>query len=103
MENITKMRDTAHKIVKSKGNFPTVKLTEKSDREQKGCFWKVIKEDENSYYITFTNLGKSDAEINLSLANERKIESIENVLTGEKLPANMALKPYDTYLLKVVF
>lgn len=101
VDNLAQMSDLAiERVYKSKSS-PALRVSESSDRTQKGVIWRVIDGEKGAKIINITNLGKSDATVDISLSNGAKISSVKNVLTGESVEFPRVMQPYDLYMLEI--
>ncbi|MFI3318512.1 MAG: beta-galactosidase [Rikenellaceae bacterium] len=88
-------------IAREKSLLPTISLSEKNQLGMKGCNWRVIENKDGSYDLFVTNLGKTTANISITLPGGKAPKLVEDTISGEKLGAKLTLEPTDMYLLKI--
>ncbi|WP_109831198.1 T9SS type A sorting domain-containing protein [Reichenbachiella versicolor] len=95
------VKSSALQIVEEKGLTPKVLLKETNSIGVSGCTWKIIENGQGKYVVSIVNLGKTEAEIDLTIKDAINGTQIINMLDGTSIPKTFSMKPYDVKFLEV--
>lgn len=101
VESLQRLSSTALTKVLKGNDIPRLVVSQNNGSDQPGALWRVIDGKENNNLMTISNIGKNISTIDIKLRNGKKVESVTNYLTGEKMVLPIAMNPYDTYLLEI--
>ncbi|MFI3286321.1 MAG: beta-galactosidase [Rikenellaceae bacterium] len=91
--------DNAFGRVKTE-SLPEIKVEETNEIGKDGCLWRAIKLEDGSYMLSISNIGKSDATINISL-NNGEIKSMTDQFLGKSIKNGFTLPSEVTMLIKI--
>ncbi|MDG1729619.1 MAG: hypothetical protein P8K68_14300 [Algibacter sp.] len=80
--------------------LPEVVLKETNGADYKGCTWRAVKNPNGGYWVNILNIGKNNANLNLSLKSGKQV-TIKNMMTGEKVKTDFELKSKGVLLLEI--
>jgi beta-galactosidase len=98
--DVQSMTAEAFHVLAAKGKLPHIAVKEKNGLDRKGTMWRVVPNGDGRYLVTMINVGKNEAELELSLPSGRDA-TIVDMLTGKQLSASIKLKPEGVLLLEV--
>ncbi|MFR9524087.1 MAG: beta-galactosidase [Rikenellaceae bacterium] len=102
VESLDQLSSASLSVVESGKNALLLSLKQDNGGEQAGCLWRVIEGKKGAKYLNISNIGKTDATIDVAQTSGKAVKSIKNLLTGEIMPNGFVMKPYDTYLFEVL-
>jgi len=81
---------------------PEITVEETNTGGHKGCIWKVIKNGAGNNLLSVVNVGKSNAELNITLKNASVGTACKDALSGVYVSHNPTLEPYEVFFVEVM-
>ncbi|WP_305767580.1 beta-galactosidase [Candidatus Epulonipiscium viviparus] len=100
-DTLSNMHAEAFEVLVAQGTNPVITATEANGFDQKTAFIATAPLSENEYVMSITQLGKNPGKITLSATNGKKIASVVDLFTGQKL-STIILRPENMKFLKVI-
>ncbi len=81
-------------------SLPEITIDEANSVGKDGCLWRTIKLDDGGYLLSISNIGKSDATINVAL-KDGVIKSMTDQFLGQSVKNGFTLPSEVTMLIKI--
>lgn len=101
VDSLDELASKSLSIVEEGDHALPISVTQDNGTEQNGCMWRTVTDKKGVIHLNISNLGNRDSNIAIESKSGKKVNSITNVLTGEKFDSSFVMSPYDTYLFEV--
>ncbi len=95
------IKEKAMNLLEERNLLSEVVLKEKNNLGVKGCAWKIIKTEKDKHILSVVNIGKNNAQLDISLKNGNNF-ICKNLITGVEVSANPELKPNEVYFVEII-
>ncbi len=102
LESLDAFNMQALKVLKDKDLLPELKVTETNKNGIKGCTWRTVKNRDGNKILSVTNLGKTDASLNIELIDTKYGTTCRDLLTSKIISNTPILKPYEVLFVEVI-
>ncbi|NJB83556.1 alpha-amylase family protein [Wenyingzhuangia aestuarii] len=102
VNSLEEMEHQAMELLVQKNLLSPVKVKEQNTTGQKGCLWKVIENKEGKHILSIVNVGKSNANLEISLKGAKKGTVCKDLLKGINVTNTPILKPNEVFFVEVV-
>ncbi|WP_282135753.1 beta-galactosidase [Seonamhaeicola maritimus] len=100
LDTTNAIEEKAMSLLKDKGLLSDVFVQEVNELGMKGCAWKVIKNNEGKHILSIVNVGKTNAQLTISLRGAKEI-ICKDLLKGIEVSSTPNLKPNEVYFVEV--
>lgn len=99
--NLTDMKTKALSVMTSKNRFPKLKITESNSLNHNACTWRSFTNASGNEIISIVNIGKTKANVSLTLKNYLGNLKCLNLLNGKTLNSSFEMSPEEVLFLEV--
>ncbi len=101
LNSVEQIEQKAMSLLRDRDLLSKVLVKEKNGTDKKGCVWKVITNKRGKQILSVVNVGKTNAELEITLKGVKKIQC-RNLLNGTKATTRPVLKPHEVYFVEVM-